>query len=269
MDEGSLESFLQAKDSWMFLSDLLPMVDSTLRETCPGRLTRSAEADNGASFYTKKSTRSAEYKQIEKLQSKQRGTDESFIKAHKKNGKVCFELTTLGFKTALWIQQRHFPSTPGHYRTSNLSQMEPRFEGVCLAVDRREGGGPKQKLHTMCNKLDTLKIPYFVCTIDIGDYCFFAGNKLLPVLIERKSIQDVAHSIYDGRWTSQKQRMYQGQFVFGYNNCSLAYIIEGKKEMQELTGGYVGQSQFNVTSKQLDEEIQKLQSEGFDVLRTQ
>ena len=91
---------------------------------------------------------------------------------------------------------------------------------------------------------------------------------LLPILVERKSIQDIAASIYDGRWSSQKRRMFQGQYVFGYNNCHMAYIVEGGKEAQQLTGGYVGQRHYNVTREQLDREIEKLESEGFDVLRT-
>ena len=119
------------------------------------------------------------------------------------------------------------------------------------------------------HQLDMIKIPYFVCTLNIGDYCFFAGNKLLPVLIERKSIEDVASSIYDGRWENQKRRMYQGQFVFGYKDCRMAYIIEGRKETQQITDGYVGQRGYNVSSETFDREIESLQSQGFDVLRTQ
>jgi hypothetical protein len=269
LGEEDLRFFLQENKCWVFLSDLLPMIDRRLKDICPGRLTKPGEDDNGASYYTAKSTRSAEYKQIEKLQSKQRSTGASYIKAHKQQGKVCFELTTVGYNMAKYIQGRNFPSHPGHYRTSNLVHVEPQFQGISLAVDNREGGGPKKKLHAMCNKLDMLKIPYFVCPLSIGDYCFFAGNKLLPVLIERKSIQDVAQSIFDGRWVNQKKGMYQGQYVFGYKNCCMAYIIEGKKESQQLSGGYMGQRQFNVSSEKLDEEIENLESEGFEVLRTQ
>jgi ERCC4-type nuclease len=50
--------------------------------------------------------------------------------------------------------------------------------------------------------------------------------------MERKSIQDVALSIADGRWSSQKKRMYHGQYTLGYNNCRLAYIIEGHEQKQ-------------------------------------
>ena len=83
-------------------------------------------------------------------------------------------------------------------------------------------------------------LPYFVGNLDIGDYCFFASNRLCPILIERKSIEDVALSLYDGRWLSQKKRMYHGLYVFGYDCCRLVFIIEGKEEKQQMTGGYIG-----------------------------
>lgn len=33
----------------------------------------------------------------------------------------------------------------------------------------------------------------------MGDYCFFRGNLLLPLIVERKSVEDVALSFADGR----------------------------------------------------------------------
>ena len=62
--------------------------------------------------------------------------------------------------------------------------------------------------------------------------------------------------------------MYQGQYVFGYGNCRMAYIIEGEKGTQLLTGDLVGQTEFNVTGDRLDKEIEQLGSQGFDVLQT-
>jgi ERCC4-type nuclease len=112
------------------------------------------------------------------------------------------------------------------------------------------------------------KLPYFVGSLHIGDYAFFSGNLLCPILVERKSIEDVAISIHDGRWITQKQRMYHGQFVFGYDNSRIAFIIEGKEEKQQVTGGFIGHRKYNVNRERLDEEIENLKSEGFEVLRT-
>jgi hypothetical protein len=214
------------------------------------------DADHGAAHYTKPSTRSAEYKQLEKLLVPPKDETIGYLKSHRLHGQLSYELTTLGYRTALRIRKRTFPAAPGHYRCSNLRQVEPRYQGICLGVDRQEGGGGHNQLHTMCGKLDMAKLPYFFGTLKIGDYCFFTGNQLCPILVERKSIQDVAMSIYDGRWHKQKQRMYYGQYVFGYDNCRMAYIIEGKEETQEVTGGYIGHQKFNVTREQLDQEIE-------------
>lgn len=118
------------------------------------------------------------------------------------------------------------------------------------------------------------RIPYFVGTLDIGDYAFFwtqpgrDQGKLCPILVERKSVQDIALSIKDGRWQSQKRRMYHGQYVFGYGNCRVVFIIEGNSEKQAVTNGYIGHRKHGVDHERLDREIANLQSEGFEVIRT-
>ena len=144
----------------------------------------------------------------------------------------------------------------------------------CSGVDLKEGGGGKSVLHTFCNKLDMQKIPYFVGCLSIGDYAFFSKAKdgsmdlLCPILVERKSVQDIAASIKDGRWLSQKRRMYAAQHVFGYGKCQMVYIIEGNINRQTVTGDYIGARWLEVTVEKLNEEIENLQSEGFEVLRT-
>jgi hypothetical protein len=61
---------------------------------------------------------------------------------------------------------------------------------------------------------------------------------------------------------------YTGQYVFGYDNCRIAFIVEGKLEKQQVTGGYVGSARFQVPKARFEEEIANLEAEGFDVLRT-
>jgi ERCC4-type nuclease len=268
---------LSQKEFWMSLKDLIPKIDARLRPECPGKLKRY-ESDNGAAHYMEASTRSAEFKQIEKLCSKQATVEHGvaispemrYLKSHSVKKQRYFELTSLGYSTAQRIRTRTFPTAVGHYRCSNLEAVDPKYDGVCLAVDMREGGGQKGKktLHEMCNALDKVGIPYFVGTLAIGDYCFFSGNQLCPILVERKSVQDLAQSIHDQRMSQQKQRMYRGQFVFGYDNCRIAIIVEGKVEKQQVTGGYIGSAKFGVTKEQFDKEMETLEAEGFDVLRT-
>ena len=269
---------LSQKDYWVSLADLIPKVDARLRPECPGKLTRIKDDDNGAAHYLEKSTRSAEFKQIEKLISKQGSVengvvtapDMGFLKNHSVNKQRHYELTSLGFKTAQHVRNRTFPAPVGHYRCSNLTTANPKYAGICLAVDMREGGGQlgKKTLHTMCNTLDQAKMPYFVGHLAIGDYCFFSQNLLCPILVERQSVQDLAQSIHDGRMDRQKQKMYKGQFVFGYDNCRIAMIIEGKIEKQQVTGGYIGSVRFGVTKEQFEKEVETMKEEGFDVMLT-
>ena len=150
LDEVSLAAFLNQKESWLPLTWLIPQIDERLKEECPGRLRRPQDSDNGAAHWTNPSTRSAEYRQIEKLTvhlDKHQG--QSYLKEHKRRGEIYFELTSLGYKAAMKIQQRCFPAPPGHYRCSNLINVEPKYHGICLGVDMREGGGSANVLHKM------------------------------------------------------------------------------------------------------------------------
>ena len=278
-DEDSQLNLFSQKEYYVSLTDLIPEIDSRLHIRCPSKLERINDTDHGAAYYLERSTRSIEFKQIDKLLSpcdmsvgngiiKQT----SYIKKRMLRGLVHYQLNPLGFRKAVVISKRMFPTTKGHFRSSNLVNVMKKYEDICLAVDFREGGGgssSRRTLHEMCNVLDMKKIPYFVATLRIGDYSFFSkDNKLCPILVERKSVQDVAQSIHDGRWESQKRNMYHGQFVFGYNNCRMAYIIEGKIERQEVSGGYIGNARFQVRREKFDEEISNLESEGFGVIRT-
>jgi hypothetical protein len=277
VDEQS--TLFSQKEYCISLVDLIPEIDIRLRPECPARLGRPKHADHGAEFYLTKSTRSIEFKQIEKLLSLHEVTDGAgtveemaYMKKRMVVGSVHYQLTPLGFRKAVVLKKRTFPNAIGHYRSSNLKTVLPKYKGICLAVDLREGGagqaGSRKVLHEMCNKLDMKKIPYITTTLKIGDYCFFSGDMLCPILVERKSIQDVAQSIHDGRWESQKRRMYHGQFVFGYDNCRIAFIIEGKVEKQLVSNGYIGSAKFKVPKERFDEEIANLKSEGFDVIIT-
>ncbi len=272
-DEAQAVSFCRQNEQWIYLSDLIPKIDSRLNaETAPALLTRKLDEDNGEAFYTNPSTRSAEYKQLEQLTKTEVKSDMPLFKSHRKDKRLCYELTLRGLQKALFIRGRLFPEPPGYIRSSKLfsNSVEPCFQGICLVVDHREGGGACRKLHSICQGLDMRRVPYVVTKLDIGDYAFVCmkTQRLLPIIIERKSIQDVAQSIWDGRWVSQKLRMYQGQQVFGFECSRLAYLIEGHADGQELTGGAMGQLHFRVNRAQLEAEVRNLESEGFEVFST-
>ena len=279
-DGKSQTALFSQKHYFVSLVDLIPEIDRRLRPECPSKLERKGETDHGVAFYLTQSTVSAEFKQIEKLLvpidvELLDGTVQvtTYLKKRSVGGKQHYELTPKGFEKAVIISKRDLPAPIGHYRCSNLYRVLPKYDKICVAVDLREGGAAgkyRKVLHEMCNRLDMQKIPYFVNTLNIGDYCFFSGEKLCPILVERKSVQDVAMSIDidDGRWTKQKHRMYQGQFVFGYDNCRMAYIIEGKVEKHLVSKGFIGNARHKVSKELFDQEVANLEKEGFDVLRT-
>lgn len=281
--DEEISKILGDKGLWVSLQYLIPAIDRLLRPECPARLTKAGHDDNGALYYLSPSTRSAEFLQIKILERPFDSIDDSekrggFMKRHTRGDSILYELTPLGYRTAHMIRTRQFPEPPGHYRCSRIqtvSQVDRKFQDICLGVDFREGGGGHNALHSMCNALDLKKVPYFVGTLNIGDYVLFTKrndsdslNYLCPILVERKSIEDVAMSIHDGRWKAQKRRMYVGQYVFGYENCRMVFIIEGKDQKQAVTGGYIGHRMFNVNMERLNEEIENLKSEGFEVIRT-
>lgn len=248
-------------DLYMSLQDLILAVDARLLPNVPGKLRRK-EVDHGAAHYLESSTRSLEFAQISKLKAQR------LIKAHKRGGRVLYEL--LDFDTARRIQQRQFPLPPGPFRVGKITRtVDPKYKGVMLGVDLREGGGGSKSLHKFCDKLDLMKIPFFVAPLSIGDYCFFTTDHLLcPILVERKSIQDLAGSIHDGRWQRQKKRMYAGQYIFGYENSRMVYVIEGNQQKETVSGGYIGARHFQVDQDKLQSEIDMLEEEGFDVMKT-
>jgi hypothetical protein len=197
-----LEAQLSFKENFIPASWLLPEIDRRLHPNSPAGIARPSEPDQGVGFYTQPSTISAEYKQIEKLCSQS-----IYLKPRRNRGKCCFEVTPLGYKMAQQLQSRVYPAPLGPYRCCNQVDLS-NYSNIIMGMDLREGGAAtKSVLHKMCNKLDWTKLPYFVASLTIGDYIFLHNNKLVPVLIERKSVQDVAQSIYDGRWHRQKRRM--------------------------------------------------------------
>lgn len=179
MDDASIKGMLGEKDMWISLEDLIPAIDALLKPECPGRMTRANDNDNGAAHYADPTTKSAEFLQIRKLEkchSELGDYDVGRIKRHTQRGKLLFELTHVGYKSAKMVQERQFPLPPSFYRTSRIqkvSQVQESFKNICVGVDLREGGGGHRALHEMCNTLDVKKLPFFVASLKIGDYVFF------------------------------------------------------------------------------------------------
>ena len=59
-------------------------------------------------------------------------------------------------------------------------------------------------------------------SLDLGDITFEVNNKTI-ILIERKKMQDLSNSLYDGRYKEQKKRMKDAL----HKNVRKIYLIEG------------------------------------------
>ena len=71
--------------------------------------------------------------------------------------------------------------------------------------------------------------------LDLGDYLFKYNNQ--PILIiERKTIEDLASSIKDGRYREQKTRLLNT-----YNKKNILYLIEG--DLMTLQSNYKDQKE--------------------------
>ncbi len=90
--------------------------------------------------------------------------------------------------------------------------------GVMMYVDYRERG-LLEKLNGMGEKNDLV-----IQNLDLGDVQFVEGESV-HMILERKSIRDLAASIKDGRYMEQKQRL------LGYRErhprTKIGYILEG------------------------------------------
>lgn len=193
--------------------------------------------------------------------------------------KVCasglvFQLQADGRREACGLKYRaSMPmAAPGPFRQLAATTVGEEYGNITISMDFREGGaGNKRKLlHQMCDFLDTRKIPFVVRALKISDYVFFIGDKLAPILIERKRMEDIASSLSDGRWERQQRGMRKAQFVLGggeKRNCKICYLIEGSIKKTTIHGGFVGNRAYGKTIQDVENAIASLPRLGFSVLR--
>lgn len=93
---------------------------------------------------------------------------------------------------------------------------------IILIVDTQETSGKNKKtLDQTRGYLESLHVEYEVRRLTVGDFLWIArdseGNELvLPYIVERKRMDDLASSIRDGRFREQKHRLKQ---------CGIQHII--------------------------------------------
>lgn len=205
--------------------------------------------DQEYDYYLKKDNQDISWMQIKKLCS-------GLIRERKKKNAspsgVIYELSEEGRQVAIEIQLRGGgPFPPGPLRQLAAEFVDEDFGNITISMDYREGGGGVNKLHDMCKYFDDQRVPYVVRDLKIADYVFFIGDKLAPVIIERKTLEDVAKSLVDGRWERQQRNMRKAQYVLGggaERKCHLCYLIEGDIDRVTVHGGYVGRRADGVVS---------------------
>ena len=94
---------------------------------------------------------------------------------------------------------------------------------VVLKIDNREK--KLIKLITQAIEKDSLDISYVIDKLDLGDFIFEIDGKE-KIIIERKSLNDLASSIMDNRYREQSMRLQN----YNIHNHNICYLIEGLLE---------------------------------------
>lgn len=84
-----------------------------------------------------------------------------------------------------------------------------------LVIDARE--------HKLIEGLTELGCPFETANLDLGDIIFMQDNGETTLVVERKTVADLAASIKDGRYLNQKVRLKQ---LHDAKRCVM-YLIEG------------------------------------------
>lgn len=138
--------------------------------------------------------------------------------------------------------------------------MEPGSYRIVMLVDTQETSGKnKRVLDQTRSYLQSLGVEHEVRRLTVGDFlwiaCDAAGNELvLPYIVERKRMDDLASSIRDGRFHEQKHRLGQ----CGIPN--VIYLIEDYGDNEELG--------LPLDSLQQALANARIQSQGIQVVRT-
>ena len=94
------------------------------------------------------------------------------------------------------------------------------MSNLVLKVDNRER--KIIKLLNGLNEQENTKINFEIEKLDIGDFILELDGKEI-IILERKSLNDIAASICDGRYREQSFRLAN----FPLHNHNIIYIIEG------------------------------------------
>ena len=128
------------------------------------------------------------------------------------------------------MTQENSPGTPSlrYYRPSKPPLSPSEWE-VVLLLDHREVRTRTDR-HYIQQKLIERGVNCEVRQLSLGDILWIVRPRnqslrvsewLLDYVIERKTVDDLAHSIKDGRYNEQKQRLSE------FPCCKVTYLVEG------------------------------------------
>merc|ERR1740139_1938364 len=220
--------------------------------------------DRPVSYYLDKNTLDPGWGQVKKMCHENVSANtpplikERSRKGLSKSGTV-YEILEAGEAVAERLLREVEDAVPtlGPLRQLAATHVDESYGDVTLCVDLREGGGGSKGLHSMCDLLDGHGVPYVVREIRVADYLFFVGNKLAPVMVERKSVEDVASSMADGRGGRQQKNMRIAQYLLGGRDrkCQMSYLIEGVVSKQKVHGGNVGRRSWGKSEEDVNNAI--------------
>lgn len=104
--------------------------------------------------------------------------------------------------------------------------------GIKLIIDNRENA--IIDIIEKDNQLKTIATVKYM-NMDVGDISIKFNDKIV-YLIERKTWSDLAASIKDGRYKSQKMRLSSYAINNKIPKTSIMYLIEGKQNNQKING---------------------------------
>jgi len=155
--------------------------------------------------------------------------DIPLIQEVKRNKQKAYKLTELGTRVAqglLTCFQQHRGTTAATMHRNEISGYGTG-PGVYVVIDHREQGGDNGHIHSILDGLKQKAVKFVTRALPIGDYLFIVRNDVgaeyvIPVVIERKRLDDLGKSMIDGRYKRQKD-IIRGCKMFQRR----VYLIEG------------------------------------------
>lgn len=168
------------------------------------------------------------------------------VKRRTLNKQPVYQLLPLGMEAARLLKT-HFTypvGTDPNQKTVKREEGQENFlytndsghDGVILQVDHRELGGDRLGLSQLCDLLSVEGLTYRTQQLKIGDYQWVwrcdGQEHILPCVVERKRIDDMARTLKEGRFWTQVTKMkgFKSEFEEKGVACVVHYLVEGNPE---------------------------------------